>query len=226
MQPINAIGFFKTSMLGGCRNALVKGLSLSLGLAALMPAAADAQYYARGWGGYGPYAPYGGGPYDDGGYYVPDDEGPEYRGPRYGYGGPVNDPAFNGPSSNNRRPAQKEAEIVSLDAIQKKIRAAGFKLIAAPRHKGNIYLAEVEDAKSIRHRLVYDAHDGHLIENTSLGPVKKLNAQPDEPKDPSKPDRSGDVSTPKAGAVSDLAYNLPVSVGLLLTAVWYLPNSV
>jgi hypothetical protein len=194
MQPINATRFLLKFKSRGC----FRGLALSLGLAVLMPilmpAAAEAQYYARGWGGYGPYGPYGGyegGPYSGDRYYDPDDEGPGYRERRYGYGGPANAPA-----TNDRRPAQKDADVISLDAIQRKIHAAGFKLIAPPRHKGNIYLAEVEDAKSIRHRLVYDAHDGHLIENTSLGPVKKLNIQPDEPKEPPKPDRSGDAHLP------------------------------
>jgi hypothetical protein len=194
MQPINAVGFFTRSISRAYRKGLVKGISLTLGVSLLMPMAAEAQFYGGGGGGYGPYGPYdgyNGGPYR--GYYDPDDEGLEYRGPRrYGYGGPVN-----APTPSDHRPAQKESDVIPLDAIQRKIHAAGFKLIAPPRHKGNIYLAEVEDAKAIRHRLVYDAHDGHLIENTSLGPVKKLNLQPDEPKEPPKPDRSGDANAPR-----------------------------
>jgi hypothetical protein len=189
MQPINAIGFLKRSKSRVCRKGAVLSLGLAVLMPILMPMAAEAQFYARGWGGYGSYGPYGGyggGPY---GYYGPDDEGPEYGGPSYGYGEPAS-----GPVPNDRRPPQKDADVISLDAIQRKIHAAGFKLIAPPRHKGNIYLAEVEDAKSIRHRLVYDAHDGHLIENTSLGPVKKLNLQPDETKELLKPDRAGDAS--------------------------------
>jgi hypothetical protein len=66
-------------------------------------------------------------------------------------------------------------------------------LIAPPRQKGKIYLAEVEDSKSVRHRLIYDANDGHLIENTPLGPVKKPSTvPPEESKAPM--DREPDVA--------------------------------
>jgi len=191
MQPVKAMGFLKRSKSRMCGMAL----SLSLGAAVLIPLAAQAQFYGGGWRGYGPYGPYYGG-YGGGGYDDPDDEEPGYPGPRYGYGGPANGSLPNGSAPNDRRPVQKDADIISLDVIQRKIQTAGFKLIAPPRHKGNIYLAEVEDSKSIRHRLVYDAHDGHLIENTSLGPVKKLKLQPDEPKESPKPDRSGDANAP------------------------------
>jgi hypothetical protein len=67
----------------------------------------------------------------------------------------------------------KSAGVVPLETIQKQVRAAGYRLIATPRHDGKIYLAEAEDNDALRHRLVYDALDGHIIENTVLGPAKK-----------------------------------------------------
>jgi hypothetical protein len=88
---------------------------------------------------------------------------------------------------------------VSLDMIQGRIKAAGYKLIAPPRQKGNIYLAEVEDSKSVRHRLVYDANDGHLIQNTPLGPVKKPGGPlPSEESKAPKGPEPGRAGEPKA----------------------------
>jgi hypothetical protein len=131
----------------------------------------------------GPYGPYGGPPpYDP---YAAGPGGPP-PGPAYGeydspprsgpraapYDGPPGQaPGLRGPSGPPS--SQGGPGAVSLDMIQGRIKAAGYRLIAPPRHKGNIYLAEVEDSKSVRHRLVYDANDGHLIQNTPLGPVKK-----------------------------------------------------
>jgi hypothetical protein len=193
MQPIDSGLFLKTLKR---RNLWAIGL----GVALCLPIPAEAQYYGRGWGGYGggPYAPYGGygGPYDDGPYadYDPD-MGPRYR------GGPSYDgsaPAYRRPNQANEASQPGKSNIISAELIERKIKAAGFRLVAAPRHKGDIYLAEVEDKNAVRRRLVYDAHDGHLLENTSLGPVKKLNPQSDDekPSKPTKPDRSGRATEP------------------------------
>jgi hypothetical protein len=98
---------------------------------------------------------------------------------------------------------------VPVEAIETRIRAAGYRLIAPPRQKGNIYLAEVEDSKSVRHRLLYDANDGHLLQNTPLGPVKKPGGpSPSEtgkaPKGP-EPDRAGKTDGPKEVEPADQA---------------------
>jgi|GEM_PF-2692445 len=193
MQPITATSPLKWISPGLGRMAL----ALSLGLAAGFPIAAQAQYYGRGWGPYygGPY----GGPYYGNPYYGPepapysgpspydaDDEGPEA-------GPPPGTSADREPGYQNASP--KQTASVPLELIKQRIREAGLKLIAPPRHKGNIYLAEVEDAKSVRRRLVYDAHDGHLLENTALGPVKKLRPPPRGTE--AKPDQSGKAGMPQ-----------------------------
>jgi hypothetical protein len=107
---------------------------------------AMAQYDPEDYGyGMPRFNPYGRSPYD----YDEGGPGPGYRG----------------------RP--ERAGVVPVAVLERRIRSAGFRLIAPPRHKGNIYLAEVEDRNEIRHRLVYDAYSGELLENTPLGPVKK-----------------------------------------------------
>jgi hypothetical protein len=52
--------------------------------------------------------------------------------------------------------------------IRRRVASLGFHLIAVPRHKDRIYLAEAEDAHGLRHRLVFDAYQGNIIENTKL----------------------------------------------------------
>jgi hypothetical protein len=63
---------------------------------------------------------------------------------------------------------------LSLAQIRDLVSKRGLHLIATPRRKGRIYLAESEDAHGIRHRLVFDAIDGRLIENTVLGPKRPI----------------------------------------------------
>lgn len=162
----------------------------------------------------GPYGgPYGGpppyGPYDDVGPGGPppgsaygEYDPPRRSGPRpLPYDGPSGPPSaqHGGPSSSPPAQGQGGAGPVSLDMIQGRIKAAGYRLVAPPRQKGNIYLAEVEDSKSVRHRLVYDANDGHLIQNTPLGPVKKPGGPlpSEESKAPKEPER-GRAGEPKA----------------------------
>jgi len=171
----------------------LSGPSVLLGLACAfaVPQEAAAQFRAYGYYGYGPY--YGGaygpgyyydGPYRRHGYYYGPDEadlGPDpYRdvdpapAPRRPVAGKSASPDTG--KSGNKGEAQKtEAktnEALSREAIEKKVESAGYRLIAKPRRNGEIYLAWGEDNKANRRRLVYDAFDGHLIENTVLAPAK------------------------------------------------------
>ncbi len=56
----------------------------------------------------------------------------------------------------------------------------GLRLVAAPRQKGHIYLAETEDPHGQRRRLVFDAYNGTVVQNVPLGhgpkPVKQIQA--------------------------------------------------
>jgi hypothetical protein len=68
--------------------------------------------------------------------------------------------------------------IVPLAEIRRHVAVLGFHLIAKPRHKDRIYLAEAEDAHGLRHRIVFDAYDGKVIENTNLGlKIKRASAK-------------------------------------------------
>jgi hypothetical protein len=123
----------------------------ALALAVLLPCVpAQAQYY-RGWGD---------GPYEEGDYPGP--------GPRDYYPGPGPRGGYEGPGGYRDEPSSPPA-LVSLSDIRQRIEQRGLRLIAAPRRKGRIYLAAAEDARGARHRLVFDAYDGRLIENTLIG---------------------------------------------------------
>ena len=163
-----------------------------------------------------PYGPYGGPPpYDP---YAAGPPGPpsygDYGDPRDAqYDAPPRRPrqqSSSGPSSGPRAPSAAPSSSSSslggpalLDTIQTRIKAAGYKLVAPPRQKGNIYLAEVEDSKSVRHRLVYDANDGHLIQNTPLGQAKK----PDGP----APDAMDGAAPPPPPAEAQIAAPPPAA---------------
>ncbi len=56
--------------------------------------------------------------------------------------------------------------------VRRRVARLGLHLVAKPRRKDNIFLAEAEDANGIAHRMVFDADSGHLIENTKLPPRK------------------------------------------------------
>lgn len=80
--------------------------------------------------------------------------------------------------------------------IRRRVALLGFHLIATPRRKDRIYLAEVEDVHGQRHRIVFDAFEGRVIENTKLATAPKKAAvklaEPDaaaatEKKDVTKP---------------------------------------
>jgi hypothetical protein len=63
--------------------------------------------------------------------------------------------------------------VLPLAEICRRIALMGFHLIAVPRHKDRIYLAEAEDVHGLRHRLVFDAYQGNIIENTKFAASTK-----------------------------------------------------
>ncbi|HLH13116.1 MAG TPA: hypothetical protein VKV77_14725 [Methylovirgula sp.] len=67
--------------------------------------------------------------------------------------------------------------ILPLSEIRRRVALMGFHLLATPRHKDKIYLAEAEDAHGLPHRLVFDAYRGTVIENTKLAPFAKKPAK-------------------------------------------------
>jgi hypothetical protein len=66
-------------------------------------------------------------------------------------------------------PGPRGGATISLADVRQRVAQRGMHLVATPRRKGRIYLAETEDGRGVRHRLVFDAFDGHLLENTVLG---------------------------------------------------------
>jgi hypothetical protein len=63
---------------------------------------------------------------------------------------------------------------IPLAAVRELVAQRHLHLIATPRRKGRIYLVEAEDARGMRHRLVFDVYEGRLIEDTVLGPKAPL----------------------------------------------------
>jgi hypothetical protein len=128
-------------------------LLLGFGVAATLPMqAAQAQYFPAPWSypyydGYPPPRPPG--------TLMPsrrmaaDESGPRVVGSDMSYG------------------------VVPLAEIRRRVALLGFHLIAMPRHKDRIYLAEAEDAHGLRHRLVFDAYEGNVIEDTKLAVIPK-----------------------------------------------------
>jgi hypothetical protein len=57
--------------------------------------------------------------------------------------------------------------------IRRRVARLGLHLVAKPRRKDNIYLAEAQDPSGVAYRLVFDAQAGRLIQNTRLPPLKK-----------------------------------------------------
>lgn len=57
--------------------------------------------------------------------------------------------------------------------IRRRVARLGLHLVAKPRRRDNIYLAEAEDPNGVAYRLVFDAEAGRLIQNTKLPPLKK-----------------------------------------------------
>ena len=57
--------------------------------------------------------------------------------------------------------------------IRRRVARLGLHLVAKPKRRDNIYLAEAEDPNGVAYRLVFDAEAGRLIQNTKLPPLKK-----------------------------------------------------
>jgi hypothetical protein len=136
----------------GARAACVSGLVTA---ALLACAPAQAQYYNWGDGSY----------FGDGDYPEP---GPhDYPGPR-DYLEPGPRAGYLGPGGYRDEPSSPRPRL-SLTDIRQRAEQRGLHLIATPRRKGRIYLAAAEDGRGVRHRLVFDAYEGQLLENTIIG---------------------------------------------------------
>lgn len=90
-----------------------------------------------------------------------------YRGeypppPPPGYSGPVNNMA-----------SYEAPRGLTVAEIRRRVAHMGLHLVAKPRRKDNIFLAEAEAAGGSGHRLVFNADSGQLMENTALPPRKK-----------------------------------------------------
>jgi hypothetical protein len=122
------------------------GVSTLLALAALLPGAAAEAQYAPPWA----Y------PYYDG-YPPPMPPGPVAAG--------------EGLAQPSR--TDESYGVLPVAEIRRRVALLGFHLIAVPRHNDRIYLAEAEDAHGLTHRLVFDAYEGNIIENTKLAVLPK-----------------------------------------------------
>jgi len=129
-----------------CRHAGVALLFALVGTAMLSASAAEAQYIPLPWSH----------PYYDG-YPPPTPPGRIAAGEM---------------APPSLRPDEAYA-VVPLAEIRRRIAALGFHLIAVPRRKDRIYLAEAEDVHGLMHRLVFDAYQGNMIENTKLTVLPK-----------------------------------------------------
>jgi hypothetical protein len=74
------------------------------------------------------------------------------------------------------RAAQPGYQPIPPGTIRRMVANMGLRLVAAPRQKGHIYLAETEDPQGQRRRVVFDAYNGTVVQNVPLGhgpkPVK------------------------------------------------------
>ena len=73
----------------------------------------------------------------------------------------------------DERDDYSEPRGVSVVDVRRHVAKLGLHLVAKPRRKDEIYLAEAADPNGTLHRLVFDAESGHLIQNTPLPPRKK-----------------------------------------------------
>jgi hypothetical protein len=67
----------------------------------------------------------------------------------------------------------REPSGISLGDVRRRVATLGLHLVAKPRRKDDIYLAEAADSNGTLHRLVFSAANGHLLQNISLPPRKK-----------------------------------------------------
>jgi len=86
---------------------------------------------------------------------------PPWANPNYRGDYPPDDPDYSEPRG------------VSVVDVRRHVAKLGLHLVAKPRKKDDIYLAEAADPNGTLHRLVFDAESGHLIQNTQLPPLKK-----------------------------------------------------
>lgn len=128
-----------------------------LGLDALSIRPAVAQYGLPPWA-----YPYYGGDY------------PRYRGD---YPPPPGPPGDEGPMV----PPRQEQHGLTVADIRHRVSRLGLHLLAKPRRKDDIYLAEAAEPDGTGHRLVFDAEGGKLIENTTLPARKKRAASSPSP---------------------------------------------
>jgi len=75
---------------------------------------------------------------------------------------------------------------LTIADIRRRVSRLGLRLVAKPRRKDDIYLAEAAEPNGTGHRLVFDAEGGKLIENTTLLPRKKKVGSP-PPASPTNP---------------------------------------
>jgi hypothetical protein len=106
---------------------------------------------------------------------------PYYRDYHGGYPPPPGPPGDEGPPGNPDYPDGYEAPRSFTTAdIRRRVTRLGLHLVAKPRRKDNIFLAEAEDPNGVAHRMVFDADSGRLLENTKLPPRKNAH-KPDAP---------------------------------------------
>jgi hypothetical protein len=99
---------------------------------------------------------------------------PYYRGHYRGeYPPPPGPPGDEGPMG---APPGYYAPSFTATDVRRRVARLGLHLVAKPKRKDDIYLAEAEDPNGVDYRLVFDAKRGRLIENTKLPPRKKIAA--------------------------------------------------
>ncbi|QAY94323.1 hypothetical protein CWB41_00020 [Methylovirgula ligni] len=86
---------------------------------------------------------------------------------------PWANPNYRGDYPPDDRGDYSEPRGVSVVDVRRHVAKLGLHLVAKPRKKDEIYLAEASDPSGTLHRLVFDAESGHLIQNTPLPPRKK-----------------------------------------------------
>jgi hypothetical protein len=99
------------------------------------------------------------------------------------YPPPPGPPGYGNPWDNGTGYEQPQPQGLTIAAIRRRVAHMGLHLLAKPRRKDNIFLAEAEAPGGVGHRLVFDADSGELIENTAL-PARKKHVAPDTPVPP------------------------------------------
>jgi hypothetical protein len=98
---------------------------------------------------------------------------PYYHDYHGGYPPPPGPPGDEGPPGPDYPDGGYEApRSFTVADVRRRVTRLGLHLVAKPRRKDNIFLAEAEDPNGVAHRMVFDADSGRLIENTKLPPRK------------------------------------------------------